>query len=102
MLLISIVINRICLRLAYDEAINHVGTGGEIYFLDFQLRQFDQFTVVRSPESITLEAEILETIGTVAGIGNHLRRPRLVILDAAHLHTGIVNVNPIVSKTAAV
>jgi hypothetical protein len=41
MLLVSVVINRICLGLPNDAAIDYIRTGGQIYLLNFPLGQFD-------------------------------------------------------------
>src|ERR1035437_8008420 len=60
--LVSVVINRICLGLPDDAAIDHIRSGSEIYLLDFPLRQFDQLTVTRGPQPVPLEAEIFQTI----------------------------------------
>ncbi len=48
------------------------------------------------------EAEILETVTDLIGVGHHLRRPGAEILNATDFDARIVNVDPIIIKHVSI
>ena len=99
---VIVVVNRISFFLANHRAVEHVTGFGQTYLKQLALGQLDQVFILRIPNAVVFEAEILKTVTRFVGVRYHLGRPGTEILDPADFDVRIVDVNPVVVKRIAI
>src|SRR5216684_2285165 len=93
---IARVVDRVGLGLADDAAVEDLVARCEPDLLQLAGGESEQVGVGRAPEPVSLEAEVLEAVAAEGGVGHHLRRPGLEVLDPPDLHARVVDVDPVV------
>ena len=101
-LLIGIVIDRIGLRLPDHAALADVLGPRQTELHELPPRHRDEVRIGQAPQRVVLEAEIFQAEAGEPRIRHHLRRPALEVLDAAHLHARLVDIDPVVIEQPAI
>jgi len=92
------VVDRIGLRNAHDVAALDARGVGEADPLELARGARDQLLVGRVPETVALEAEVLQADARAREIGHHRLAPGAEVLDPPDAHAGVVDVDPVVGK----
>src|ERR1051325_7171760 len=100
-LLIGKVINRVSLGDSDDHGVLHLTGFHQTDLFHLALAQFDQLSVCHRPQPVTLETEILKAETGLLGVCDHVRAPVLEVLNAPHLHFGVMYIDPVIGEYIA-
>ena len=75
MFCVVVVVNRVGFSLSDDAAVFYVANLSKAEIENFLGAEGDEFFVAHVPKPVALEAEILQPVASLCGIGHHLGRP---------------------------